>query len=155
MFMELDRILIPVILTVVGMLVFNSMSSSSSFLMFSVVNTIIFTIRVGSRQPPSTEVDKVFVVFLSILEEGIETQEGILEYATVDEVNESGDGYCKSLSYTKDEGVDNVDEISQIKRQEEESDDNLKTRIESFIAKVYQGWMEESRWDKYSSGLDI
>lgn len=118
--MEFDRILIPVILSLVGISVLNS-TSSTSFLVFSVINTLIFTILVVSHKPPSAEVDRVFV-FTAIFEGGGETQEGILEYATDDEVYESGDGYIKSLGYMKDGDVDNVDEIT---TQEQESDDNL------------------------------
>ncbi|OIW09822.1 hypothetical protein TanjilG_32260 [Lupinus angustifolius] len=115
------------------------------------INAIIFAVSDGSRKPASADIDKVFV-FPSIFEAGGETQEGILEYETDDdEVNENGDEYCKSQGYNKDEGVDYTNEITK----QEEYDDNLKTRIENFIAKVYKGWIEEKQWDKYNYGLDI
>ncbi|TKY55395.1 hypothetical protein E2542_SST19810 [Spatholobus suberectus] len=75
----------------------------------------------------------------------------VLDNATDDKVDESDDEYCKSLGNIKDESVDNVDEITM--QEKEESDDNLKTRIERFIAQAYKGWIEESHWDKY--GIDI
>nr|KYP56431.1 hypothetical protein KK1_002670 [Cajanus cajan] len=120
---NLDRILIPVILCIVGISLHNS-TSSTSFLVFFVINTIIFVILVGSRKPYLAEVDMALPLFPSFSEVRGETQ---------------------------DESEDNVDEI--IRQEQEESDDNLKTRIESFIAKVYNGWIEESHWDKY--GIDI
>lgn len=66
-------------------------------------------------------------------------------------IDDSNDEYCKSLGNIEDESVDKVDEITT--QEQEESDDNLKTRIESFIVKVYKGWIEESYWDKY--GIDM
>ncbi|KAF1872540.1 hypothetical protein Lal_00016842 [Lupinus albus] len=113
------------------------------------INTVIFAISVQSHKPVSIDIDKVFV-FPSIFEAGGETQEGILEYATDDQVNESSDEYYKSEGNIEDEGDDHANEIT---TQEEEYDDNLKTRIENFIAKVYKGWIEESQWDKYNYGL--
>ncbi|XP_029129088.1 uncharacterized protein LOC114916488 [Cajanus cajan] len=195
---NLDRILIPVILCIVGISLHNS-TSSTSFLVFFVINTIIFVILVGSRKPYLAEVDMALPLFPSFSEVRGETQGDILEDATDEKVDESDDVYSKFLGDIKDESVDNVDDkalpllpsffevrgeaqggflenaiddkvdesddgahskdesednVDEIIRQEqEESDDNLKTRIESFIAKVYNGWIEESHWDKY--GIDI
>ncbi|RDX95433.1 hypothetical protein CR513_22050, partial [Mucuna pruriens] len=140
---NLDRILIPVILCIVGISVHNS-TSSTSFLVFFGINTIIFAILVGSRKPSLVEIDKASPL-LSFFEVGGEAQGDFIENATDDKVDESN---------IKDESADNHgDEIEITTQEQEESDDNLKTRIESFIAKVYGGWIEESHWDKY--GIDI
>ncbi|KAG4933120.1 hypothetical protein JHK87_047122 [Glycine soja] len=148
----MDRILvvIPVILCIVGISVHNS-KSSTSLLVFFVINTIIFSILVGSRKSSLAEVDMASPLLPSFFEVAGEAQGGFLENATYDKVDESNDGYHKSLFNIEDESVDNVDEITT--QEQEESDDNLKTRIESFIAKVYKGWIEESYWDKY--GIDM
>ncbi|KAG4378948.1 hypothetical protein AAZX31_17G131800 [Glycine max] len=148
----MDRILvvIPVILCIVGISVHNS-KSSTSLLVFFVINTIIFSILVGSRKSSLAEVDMASPLLPSFFEVAGEAQGGFLENATYDKVDESNDGYHKSLFNIEDESVDNVDEITT--QEQEESDDNLKTRIESFIVKVYKGWIEESYWDKY--GIDM
>lgn len=148
----MDRILvvIPVILCIVGISVHNS-KSSTSLLVFFVINTIIFSILVGSRKSSLAEVDMASPLLPSFFEVAGEAQGGFLENATYDKVDESNDGYHKSLFNIEDESVDNVDEITT--QEQEESDDNLKSRIESFITKVYKGWIEESYWDKY--GIDM
>ncbi|CAL0312943.1 unnamed protein product [Lupinus luteus] len=67
-------------------------------------------------------------------------------------MEKEGEKHKKAFqSYIKDGGVEYANEITT----QEEYDDNLKTRIENFIAKVYKGWNEESQWDKYNYGLDI
>ena len=150
--MALDRIVVPVILCIVGITVLNS-TSSTPFLVFSVINTIILCLVVsivGTRKPSSAEFDKVSPFLPLLFDGGGETQDDCLENATDDEVDEGGDGNCKSLCCTKDESDDNVDEITT--QEQEESDDKLKTRIENFIAKVYKGWIEESRWE--NCGID-
>ncbi|KAG5039723.1 hypothetical protein GmHk_05G012474 [Glycine max] len=120
---NLDRILIPVILCIVGISVHNS-KSSTSLLVFFAINTIIFSILVGSRKSSLAEIGMASPLLPSFFEVG-----GNIE----------------------DESVDKVDEITT--QEQEESDDNLKSRIESFITKVYKGWIEESYWDKY--GIDM
>ncbi|ESW27597.1 hypothetical protein PHAVU_003G215900 [Phaseolus vulgaris] len=117
---NLDRILIPVILCIVGISVHNS-RSLTSFQVFFVINTIILAILLGTRKPSLAEVDKVSTLLpSSFFEVGEETQ---------------------------DESVQNVEEM--VTLVQEESDDNLKTRIESFITMVYKGWIEERHWDIY------
>ncbi|KAK7346662.1 hypothetical protein VNO80_21185 [Phaseolus coccineus] len=144
---NLDRILIPVILCIVGISVHNS-RSLTSFQMFFVINIIIFAILLGTRNPSLAEVDKVSTLLpLSFFEVEEEAHGGFLENAVHDEVDECDDAYFECVGNIKDESVENVEEI--VLQVQEESDDNLKTRIESFITMVYKGWIEERHWDIY------
>jgi len=144
---NLDRILIPVILCIVGISVHNS-RSLTSFQVFFVMNTIIFAILVGTRKPSLAEVDKISTSLPSSFSEvGEEAEGGFLENAMHDEVDECDDACFECVGNIKDESVENVDGI--VTQVEEEFDDNLKTRIESFIAMVYKGWIEERHWDIY------
>jgi len=144
---NLDRILIPVILCIVGISVHNS-RSLTSFQVFFVINTIILAILLGTRKPSLAEVDKVSTLLpSSFFEVGEETQGGFLENAVYDEVDECDDAYFECVGNIKDESVQNVEEM--VTLVQEESDDNLKTRIESFITMVYKGWIEERHWDIY------
>ncbi|KAK7389263.1 hypothetical protein VNO78_24111 [Psophocarpus tetragonolobus] len=157
-----------------GISVHNS-TSSPSLLVFFVINSIIFAILVGNHKPSLAEVDKASPLLPSFFEG--EIQSDFLENPTYDKVYESDVGYCKSPFNIKDESADNVDVTTYEKvdesddddgycktpdnivvyeittQEQQESDDNLQTRIESFIAKVYKGWIEENNWDKY--GIDI
>ncbi|MED6168199.1 hypothetical protein PIB30_009701 [Stylosanthes scabra] len=104
------------------------------------------------KQSSSSELDNnnllPFNTFL--FDGGGETQQNdddCLEDTMDDEADECGIGNCESVSCSEDES-DNENNKEFAAQEQEESDENLKTRIENFIAKVYKGWSDESCLDR-------
>lgn len=121
----------------VGTSILNS-GSSTPFIVFSVINAMIVSILVLIPRPSSAEVDGFLNFLLSLFERGRDTQDDSLEY------DDSDDTYCNSHFQIKDHDADEV-----TTQDKQESDEHLKIRIESFIAKVKKGRIEDSSRDNY------
>lgn len=155
--MSFVNILIPLFLCSVAILVLNLWSSnrqqqkplgfsSSPLLVFSVFNTIIIAIVIGNYRPSTEEVEGVMPPFLPQNEEEIDAQDDTGDYINCKEdENEDEDEdevYHGSDGYDKDDD-DNSSDDESCWQDEEEYDNNLERRIESFIAKVNEEWRKE------------
>lgn len=155
--MSFVNILIPLFLCSVAILVLNLWSSnrqqqkplgfsSSPLLVFSVFNTIIIAILIGNYRPSTEEVEGVMPPFLPQNEEEIDAQDDTGDYINCKEdENEDEDEdevYHGSDRYNKDDD-DNSSDDETCWQDEEEYDNNLERRIESFIAKVNEEWRKE------------
>lgn len=114
-------------------------AKSSRVAVFAVFNVIIIAVFRGHSKPSVADFDGVFLSSPSVYEAyTVKEKEYGEEYDTCDERNEHGgddDGYDED----NDDDLDTEDVDS-----EDESDIDLERRIESFIAKVYKKWREES-----------
>ncbi|KAK3224778.1 hypothetical protein Dsin_004640 [Dipteronia sinensis] len=137
---------------------------SSSPLLFSLFNTIIFSIIIGSYKPYTNEVGQDLTCLYYSHEVGEETQDYIKGNSDEEEDNyeeyHGSDGYeeddddsgsVNEVGWADEEGYDDnlqkrIDEVGWA--DEEGHDDNLQKRIEDFIAKVTNGWKEENLREK-------
>lgn len=155
--MSFVNILIPLFLCCIAILVLNLWPSnrqqqkplgfsSSPLLVFSVFNTIIIAILIGNYRPSTEEVEGVMPPFLPQNEEEIDAQDDTGDYINCKEdENEDEDEdevYHGSDGYDKDDD-DNSSDDESCWQDEEEYDNNLERRIESFIAKVNEEWRKE------------
>lgn len=155
--MSFVNILIPLFLCCIAILVLNLWPSnrqqqkplgfsSSPLLVFSVFNTIIIAILIGNYRPSTEEVEGVMPPFLPQNEEEIDAQDDTGDYINCkedeneDEVED--EVYHGSDGYDKDDD-DNSSDDESCWQDEEEYDNNLERRIESFIAKVNEEWRKE------------
>ncbi|KAM3734957.1 hypothetical protein ACB098_10G054000 [Castanea mollissima] len=153
--MSFVNILIPLFLCWVAILVLNLWSSnrqqqkslgfsSSPLLVFSVFNSIIIAILIGNYRPSTEEVEGVMPPFLPQNEEEIDAQDDTGDYINCkeDEDEDEDEEYHGSDGYDKDDD-DNSSDDEACWQDEEEYDNNLERRIESFIAKVNEEWRKE------------
>lgn len=155
--MSFVNILIPLFLCCIAILVLNLWPSnrqqqkplgfsSSPLLVFSVFNTIIIAILIGNYRPSTEEVEGVMPPFLPQNEEEIDAQDDTGDYINCkedeneDEVED--EVYHGSDGYDKDDD-DNSSDDESCWQDEEEYDNNLERRIESFIVKVNEEWRKE------------
>lgn len=153
--MSFVNILIPLFLCCIAILVLNLWPSnrqqqkplgfsSSPLLVFSVFNTIIIAILIGNYRPSTEEVEGVMPPFLPQNEEEIDAQDDTGDYINCkeDENEDEDEVYHGSDRYNKDDD-DNSSDDESCWQDEEEYDNNLERRIESFIAKVNEEWRKE------------
>uniref|UniRef100_A0A7N2N326 Uncharacterized protein n=1 Tax=Quercus lobata TaxID=97700 RepID=A0A7N2N326_QUELO len=155
--MSFVNILIPLFLCWVAILVLNLWSSnrqqqkplgfsSSPLLVFSVFNTIIIAILIGNYRPSTEEVEGVMPPFLPQNEEDKDAQDDTGDYINgKEDENEDEDEdeeYHGSDGYDEDDD-DNSSDDEICWQDDEEYDNNLERRIESFIAKVNEEWRKE------------
>ncbi|XP_050378248.1 uncharacterized protein LOC126795452 [Argentina anserina] len=147
----------------------NLQFSSNPLFVFSICNIIIVAIIIGDHRPSGVEVDSI-LPFLS----------GSAEDATYYSKDDgSSKQYCNIAGLVNSsENVDNdVDESEENTNYDsdgydeddddngssdeigwgntDESDDNLETRVEDFINRVYKGWQEERLRDSLYSPLQF
>ncbi len=113
--------------------------------MFSVFNTIIVAILVLSCTPSSEEVDPNWPIFLPLCEEYPQGDTG--DYIEEDEEYHGSDGY--------DEDNDDGSSDDEVFWHEEEYDDKLEMKIESFIAKVYEERRKERLREIVATSSDL
>ncbi|XP_024174918.1 protein PFC0760c-like [Rosa chinensis] len=135
----------------------NLQFSSNPLFVFSLCNIIIFAIIVGDHRPPTEEVDSILPFLSGSAEDatdGVE-DDGSNKHCNMDghvngsedvddqvDESEEEDGEYDSDGYNEDDDDNGSDdEIGW--EDTDESDDNLETRVENFIDRVYKGWREE------------
>ncbi|KAL5748584.1 hypothetical protein ACOSP7_025623 [Xanthoceras sorbifolium] len=122
--------------------------SSSYLLMFSLLNTIIFSIIIGSYKPYTNEVGQDLASLCYSHEVGDHAQDYIK--GSSDEEDDFEE-YHGSDGYEEDDD-DNNDSDEEVGWEHEEGyDDNLQMRIEDFIAKVTNVWKEDRLRDRFYS----
>lgn len=128
---------------------------SNPLLLFSLFNTIVLAIMVGSFRPCTYEVDEILHFFCSSDElEVVDMHENIMEYS--DDEDDYDHEYHGSDGYDEDDDDNGSDdevgwEDDDNSRDDEGCDDNLQKRIEDFIAEAYNRWKEEKLRDKLGS----
>lgn len=130
--------------------------SSNPLLLFSLFNTIILAITVGSFRPCTYEADEILPFFCDTDELGIiDTRDDIMEYSDDDDDDDYDHEHHGSDGYDEDDDDNSSDdevgwEDDDSSRNDEGYDDNLQKRIEDFIAEAYSRWKEEKLRDNHS-----
>lgn len=114
---------------------------SSTLFLFSMLNTVILAVVVGSYRPSVEEGDGGWYSFQSWYEEVEDAYDKDEDYDSDDDddyekENDFSDGYDRDDEGDRDGEIGWEDD-------DEEEDDNLQRRIEEFIAKVNRGWRDE------------
>jgi len=153
--MRFVKILIPLILCLAAILVLTFWLPnrehklhgflSNPLLLFSVFNTIIVAILVLSCTPSSEEIDQNWAIFLPLCEGYMQGDTG--DYIEEDEEYHGSDGY--------DEDNDDDSSDDEVFWHEEEYDDKLEMKIESFIAKVYEERRKERLREIVATSSDL
>ncbi|CAA7026896.1 unnamed protein product [Microthlaspi erraticum] len=128
-------------------------ATSNSLLMFCFCNLIIVMILTGSSKPGSTD-DSTFTTPVSFNECNIasgddnDDEEMVVDVSStqnesvIDVSSSSDEDEDKESSHCFDEDKDD-DESNEAEVEEEEGDDDLRKRVEDFIAKINNEWRHE------------
>ncbi|KAJ9173479.1 hypothetical protein P3X46_016603 [Hevea brasiliensis] len=126
------KLIVLLILSLAATLVLNF---SSSLFFFSMLNTIILAVIVGSYGPSVEEGDGVWYSFQSSYDDHSN------DSCSEDDDDDSKENY---FSDGYDEDDDDSGGDGEIGWEDDDGvDDNLRRRIEDFISKVNKGWREE------------
>ncbi|KAL6174568.1 hypothetical protein ACLB2K_051214 [Fragaria x ananassa] len=131
--------------------------SSNPLFVFSLCNIIILAIIVGDHRPPTEEVESILPFLSSSSEDATDDIEddGSNKHCNIDDHVNGNDNVDDEVDQSEEEDADydsdgyDEDDDDNGSNDEigwgdtDESDDNLETRVEDFIDRVYKGWQEE------------